>query len=54
MPSTSMKGPEPDHRLAVRRLVGYLFIWSSETSFQMCSGTIGIGISGSAALGFDS
>ena len=53
VPSTRRNGPDPTTGWPgvglVRRSSSSAF---SETFFQMCSGTIGIGSSGSTALGF--
>ena len=49
-----MKGPEPTTGLPGVGAAPKLFISFSLTSFQMCSGTIGIGSSGSTALGLES
>ena len=52
MPSTSRNGPEPTTGLPSVGSAAYVFTSSSETDSQTCSGTIGIGSSGSTALGF--
>ena len=54
MPSTSRKGPEPTVVAGLAGSGWKVFTAFASMSFQMCSGTIGIGSSGSTALGFDS
>ncbi len=49
-----MNGPDPTIGLPSVGSFAKRFSSSLETSFQMCSGMIGIGISGSVALGVDS
>ena len=52
MPSTNRNGPEPTTGSPSFGSLPKLLTSFSDTSFQMCSGTIGIGSSGSTALGF--
>ena len=54
LPSTSRKGPEPTSSGWPSGSGWKVFTAFASMSFQMCSGTIGIGSSGSTALGFDS